>query len=74
MLNQTYSNLEILVSFDLSADTEKSKYIIPQLERENGRRDIRITTYSHEKGMGWITGVATLSTPSLPALVHVVPK
>lgn len=73
VLNQTYSNLEILVSFDLSADTEKSKDIIAQLERENGGRDIRITTYSHEKRMGWISNVNFLLLEARGAYVGILP-
>lgn len=77
VFNQSYSNIEILVSFDLSADTDLSKDVVAKLEKhlvEDGQqRDIRITTYSHEEHLGWIKNVNFLLLQARGTFVSILP-
>lgn len=55
MLNQTYSNIELLISFDQSVDTDMSKDIVANLQKrlgETGQQNIHITTFSHGTHLG----------------------
>lgn len=77
VLNQTYRNIEILVSFDLSPDTDLSKDVVAKLEKRLGEnsqhRDIRIRTYSHEEHLGWIKNVNFLLLKARGAFVSILP-
>ena len=48
ILNQTYSNIRLIISDDCS--TDKTKEIIKEYEE----KDDRIISYSHEKNLGYV--------------------
>lgn len=74
--NQTYSNIELLISFDPCADTDLCKDFVAKLEkhlRETGQQNIHITTFSHEAHLGWISNVNFLLLQAQGAFVSILP-